>query len=491
MRKSTKELKQEIYTDNLPRRNNKINWKESLGNIVKGIYNDIEFEVRIVSIDETDSDYIFIQYLDKPLFRIATTSFRKCMIGRLLGERTDKFKLEIEQILKDNKRDVTIVDREYRINNSGKKQKCKWYKYHCNKCNNEDWVIEAQLIGRSGGCNTCGNGLKKVVLGINTIWDTDKWMCNLGISEEDAKTHTYQSNDKIITICPCCGRIKDTPMMISNIYKRHSIGCSCSDSKSYPEKYLFRILEQLDINFTMECSPKWCEFSFRGGIRNGRYDFYFELNGKKYFIETDGDWHGTFNNYSKITSEESLYIDNMKDKLANDNNVNMIRIDCKKSTGGYIKNNILNSELNKLFDLSIIDWNKAEEFALSNLVKIACDYKNNNPNITCKEISEIMKLNRTTISGYLKKGNSVGWCNYNPKEDNKNRTLNAIKSTSKKVEVFKDGKGVGEFNSLAELRRDSKYKFGKTLNTKYVIEVCKGERESYHGFTFQYITQSA
>ena len=486
MNEEIEEKVRKVFLEDLPRyKDSRINWKESIGIIVKGIYNSIEFEVEIIKMDEIDCDYIFIQYLDKPLFKIATTSFRKCMMGRLLGERTYEFKIKTGTIFKDDKRDITIIDREYRMNNSGKKQKCKWYKYTCNKCRNEDWIIEGQLIGRNGGCNACGNGLKKVVLGINTIWDTDRWMCDLGVSEKDAKSNTSQSSNKITVICPDCGIIKDKPMMISNIYKRHSIGCSCSDGKSYPEKYLISILNQLNINFIGEYSPKWCEFPFRKGVRKGRYDFYFLLNNKEYFIETDGDWHGTFNNYSKITAEESLYIDKMKDELAYKNNVSMIRIDCKKSISSYIKQNVI-LNIGSLFDLSQINWLECERFALGNLVKIACDYKKNNPSITALEISKIMKISRSSISKFLKVGTKLQWCNYTPKEDSKNYTLNAIKSTSKKVGIFKDDNSIGEFNSIEECARE--------LTDKYSIKFTGGgislalrENRRYKGYDIRYI----
>src|SRR5574344_202584 len=46
---------------------------------------------------------------------------------------------------------------------------------------------------------------------------------------------------------------------------------------------------------------------------------------------------------------------------------------CRKSELEYIKNNIFESKLNEIFDLSKIKWDECEEFALSNRVKEACD----------------------------------------------------------------------------------------------------------------------
>ena len=56
----------------------------------------------------------------------------------------------------------------------------------------------------------------KAKLGVNTIWDKARWMCDLGVSEEDAKSYMPQSNKSINVTCPLCGRVKK--IKISNIY---------------------------------------------------------------------------------------------------------------------------------------------------------------------------------------------------------------------------------------------------------------------------------
>ena len=49
---------------------------------------------------------------------------------------TREFNVNIGEIFNDKKRDLTIIDREYRIDNNRGQNK-KWYKYHCNIDNNE------------------------------------------------------------------------------------------------------------------------------------------------------------------------------------------------------------------------------------------------------------------------------------------------------------------------------------------------------------------
>lgn len=55
-------------------------------------------------------------------------------------------------------------------------------------------------------CPYCSN--QKVLQGYNDILTTDAWMVDLGVSTEDAKTHTCCSGDKIIVTCPNCGKNK-------------------------------------------------------------------------------------------------------------------------------------------------------------------------------------------------------------------------------------------------------------------------------------------
>ena len=92
--------------------------------------------------------------------------------------------------------------------------------------------------------------------------------------------------------------------------------------------------------------------------------------------------HGKYNKLSKMSSEESKEIDDWKDKQAELHNLKVIRIDCNyddvSNRFQFIKNNIINSELSNLFDLSIIDWQKANMFSTDTLIKDICAEINKN-----------------------------------------------------------------------------------------------------------------
>lgn len=302
---------------------------------------------------------------------------------------------------------------------------------------------------------------------------------------DEAKLYTKTSSKKIKPVCPDCGRVKSSFVSISNMYANHSIHCPCSDGVSYPEKFMFYLLENLDIKFFMQ--PNTNVFKWSKGFR---YDFYIpKLN---CIIETHGEQHYIEKTAFAKKLKEQQEDDRLKEQLARDNGIKYyIVLDCRKSDLDWVKNSILNSELAKLFDLSKIDWLKFGEISYSNLIKKVCAIKKNNPNLTSTDISKLMKLSSVTILKYLKKGTKLGWCNYNPKEESakaKEKSAKMAKErNSKIVEIFKDDKSLGIFDSGHELARQSEKLFGVKLDNKHISDVCLGRRCHHRGFTFKYV----
>lgn len=60
-------------------------------------------------------------------------------------------------------------------------------------------------------------------------------------------------------------------------------------------------------------------------------------------------------------------------------------------------------------------------------------------------------------------------------------------STSKAVEVFKDGESIGIFPSASEIERVSIEVFNVKLSTSCISRVCSGERKYHNGFTFKFV----
>lgn len=204
------------------------NWENSVNHDIQFIYKDIEGTVKIIKYEK---DYIVIQYLDIDSFRINIDNFKDCRIGKLLGQNTSEYKIEIDRVLTSNNRNLTVIGRGHKKGKNG--QNYKRYKYRCNVCTYEGDMEESNLL-KGKGCSCCGN--KKVKVGVNSIVDTSPWMIPYFQNPEDAKLYAKSSNKYIVPICPDCGRIKDKPMMLNTIYREHSIHCPCSDGKSYPRE---------------------------------------------------------------------------------------------------------------------------------------------------------------------------------------------------------------------------------------------------------------
>jgi flagellar biosynthesis GTPase FlhF len=339
-------------------------------------------------------------------------------------------------------------------------------RHNSDKCNYHEWKTLPNNLLKGHGCPVCGG--REAKLGINTIWDTDRWMCNLGVSEEDAKKYSRGSSRKITVTCPDCGRKKKIEPHA--ILQHKTIFCSCGDGKSYPEKFIMNFLEQLGLEFETEYKPQW--------IDNKRYDFHIKDN--SCIIETHGEQHykqTSRRGERSRTLEEEQENDKYKREMALKNGIKYyVELDCRESNMEWIKKSIINSELNKLFDLSNIDWTSCEEFANKNIVKEVCDYWNHKrEDETTSDLMRRFVLARITIIRYLKKGTELGWCEYNPKEH------------YKKVEVFKDNKSLGIFSSCAELERQSEKLFGIKLLNQSISDVCNSKKSQYKGFTFKYI----
>lgn len=452
-----------------------VNWGECSDLYCNFEYGDIKGSIRIIDYDKK-SEKLTIEYLDKE-FYIDAQGFKNCKLGRILETKTKMFKIEIGHIFKDDKRDMLITDREYRhtVSNKGNN---KFYKYTCSICGwTEGWMVESSLVNGTG-CPCCTN--KKTVTGINDLYTTDHWMVELGVDEEFAKTHTKGSNKKSPLKCPDCGSV--FKKQLYQIYENKSISCFCGDSISYPEKIMTSVLSQLKLNFKMQLNKsdfKWC----------GKYKYDFLID-DDIIVETHGLQHyKDSSGVYKRTLKEEQENDKFKERLALVNEIKeYIVIDCRYSDLEYIKNNILNSKLAKLYDLSNIDWSKVEEYAMSNLSKKACDLWNNSDSeVDTKAIAIIIGVSRATIVIWLKKWADLGLCSYDPTAQVYKSSSRLGKAKGKPVEIFKDDVSLGVFESCAELSRQSMDLFNVKLLKTSISDVASGKQKSCKGYKFKYV----
>lgn len=427
-----------VFLDNLPRKYgigiNKdkmvIDWKLSIGSKIKFVYDGIEGEIKIIDYyKKKGKNYLMIKYKNNVDY-IDISSFRLCRIGRILGKINYKYKYKVGDIITNvNSGKLQILEQ---IKILKKKKKIKGYKYRCLICNNEDIISEDHLKYKQG-CTVCSNF--KIKIGYNDMWTANPDLAKLLLNPEDGYKYTKGSRKSVDWKCHVCGNIIKNKRI--NMINQYGLSCpKCGDGISYSEKIMYNVLQQLNIDFTYQLSKAnfdWCD--------NYRYDFYFKINNEEYIIEINGKGHYEegFGKCGGRSLREEQENDRNKKELAIKNNIkekNYIVIDCSYSTLEWIKDHILNSKLNELFDLSKINWLECHKYACSSLVKKACELWNEGMYST-KEIGEIMKLCRDTIVKYLKQGVKLSWCDYNPKNHfrkviclNNNKIFNSMKEAT-------------------------------------------------------------
>lgn len=461
-----------------------IDWK-SISNLdVNFVYDGITDCLKVVEYNNKTRK-LKINYKNN-IYWITDTNFSNCRLGIIVGEFTKNFKVEIGKTFKDNKRDLTIVDREYRKDKNNINRK--WYKYKCNVCGwNEGWIIESSLLSKSYSCTCCAN--KIVVKGINDIATTNPEMVKYFVNIEDAYKYTYSSKNNIYVKCPDCGYTKEGS--ISNLYYRNFSCPKCGDGVSYPEKFMSNLFKQLKEN--NQLIDFIYQYTKVNNILCGKYkyDFYFELENEKYIIETHGRQHYEKVENFKITLEEVKQNDINKMNLAIQNGIkpeNYIVVDCKYSESEYIKYNILNSRLNEIFDLSNINWIKIGLESEKSLIKEVCEYWNNkHNNETTSDLANTFKCCSFTIINYLKKCSELELCSYNPKIEKQKSGSRVGKALGKPIEIFKGNESLGIFESISELERQSEELFKTKLNHSAISKVCLGKLKHYKGFTFKYV----
>lgn len=394
-----------INLDNLPRKFGKIDWKNCDNNLVTFSYRGVQdFFIVVKHIDQ---DYVLVNYKDKE-YKISKVCIMTCALGKLFNfANPGNFKYVTNDIINVKTGQLKVL-KQFRD-----ARKSKAYEVQCLTCNGKFNIREGNL-NKGDACTYCTN--HSVLVGFNDMWTTCPEVAENLTNPEDGYKYHKQSNKKVDFTCKQCG----THIGLKSIYNTTKQGLSCpgcGDGVSYPNKFIYHLLTELNEDFDNEVIFDWCKFKAYNsdGITHGVYDAVVE--NKKLIIEMDsslGHGRGTYTN-SKVKPEEYLYRDTEKDRLANEHGYKIIRVDCQY---GYVanrfsacKNGILSSELSSIYDLSNIDWNKIHKGALSSFIVNACNLYNEGYSVS--QISKSIKRHSNTIVNYLKLGKQCGLCVYN------------------------------------------------------------------------------
>lgn len=301
---------------------------------------------------------------------------------------------------------------------------------------------------------------KKLIKGVNDIATTHPEMVKLFLNSEIAYNHSAKSRLRTDFVClECKSIIKDK--IISNITTDGVFCPKCSDGVSYPEKIILNLLSTLNIKFTKEKRFNWSN--------NYRYDFYLEKY--NWIIEVHGEQHYKDSNWSRRNEKEN---DKRKEELARKNNIdNYIVIDARYSNLNFIKDNITNSDLSMLLKSQKVDWEEIDLLSQKSLMVMSCKMRSEE-NLSPTEIGNRLGLARTTIGGYLRRGNKLGICKYDGKKEIQKARINSI---AKEIACVNTGE---IFSSIKEAAQKMKIK------SPSLSAVCRGKRKSAGGYKWMY-----
>ena len=270
-------------------------------------------------------------------------------------------------------------------------------KHECGTVVEYSW---ANLYKGNCKCPLCDGKSTILCVGINDIATTDEWMIPLLHDKEDAYKYKRWSDKRIKFDCPSCGRT--LTKMISAVTAAHKVPCNvCSVGMSYPQKFMAEILDYLKIDYIPEFSDSWSQ--------GRRYDFCFSVNSIRYLLEMDGYFHFNDNHRNGMTKIEAQEIDKHKDDLARENGFEIIRIDCNYygDAMNYILNNIKNSILSDILNLSKVDFDVCNKRAQKTIPVLVAEVWNSGVHLI-KDIAKTVGINRNTVSYSLRKASLAG-----------------------------------------------------------------------------------
>ena len=393
-----------IDLTNLPKRKDgKIDWQKCNNISVNFVYRNIEDSLIIVK--HINQDYVLVSYKNIE-YKLNKISLVRCSLGKIFNFAvSNNYKYNVDDIINCNYGKLKILTRE-------RLKRTKGYNVECLICGYKFYIQEGNL-NRGDGCSVCSH--HKTLKGFNDLWTISPEIAENLTNTEDGYLYSKFSNKKLDFTCKKCGTHVGFKM-ISNVANNGFSCPACGDGISYPNKLLYNLLTSLNVNFDREVKFDWCIYPNYVNSSINSYGLYdFVLWDYKTIIEMDsGLGHGN-NIYtnSKTSTEELLYKDNQKTKLAIKNGYNIIRIDCQYydiNKRSLICKNAIIKHLSNILDLSKINWEELDKKCQNSSLILTCDLYNHGYKII--EIKDKLKLCESTVIDYLHKGNELKLVNY-------------------------------------------------------------------------------
>lgn len=274
----------------------------------------------------------------------------------------------------------------------------------CNKCGNI-FTRRPNNFVANPKCPICEG--KICVDEYNNLSLTHPKIAKFLADENDGHKYTLHSGGakKLLWKCPDCDSFKLAT--INHIHK-YGFRCnSCSDNISLPNKFISSIINEFTNEYYTEKSFEWSD-SKRYDLYIPEHNLIIEMNGMQHYEDCN------LLRKTNITLEEEQTNDKYKRELALSHGINTyVSVDCRNTSLEYMKNSILNSELNEIYNLEKLDWHKCYLNANKNIFKSVC-YDFEHLGLKIYQLSKKYKIHTCTVREYLTKGSLIGICNYTP-----------------------------------------------------------------------------
>ena len=462
--------------------NNKlhIDWKRAIGCVCKFNYNGVLGEFLIK--DRIDTKKFLVVYNNKD-YIISTDSLRECKLSSLFETNHKSFKFKVGEIISSKESVFKIIENIHKIRTKkGSELTEKGYILECQSCKNTFERFETQITDKHHDiwCPYCYN--RKIKVGFNDLWTTNKEMAKLLYNPEDGYNNTEHSSNRVEWKCPTCNSII---IKTFNEVSKNGLACpNCSETMSYPNKFMHSLLKEIGIEFTPEKSFSWSE--------NRKYDFYLEKNNLKIIIEMHGSQHyesNTFHTLGGRTLEEEQENDLLKFNNAINNKIDeYIVIDSRMSDFGYIKNNVMNSKLIELFDLNKINWCKVGTTIEEPMVVTIANVWNQGIHDVA-EIRKTLGISKKKTTSLLNRAKDCGLCDYNPNISQKIGRIKMLKTryqkNSKPIYCFETKEFFGNYTICSEIFN----KRNVNIHKNNILSVLNKKCKTCNGYTFCYISR--
>jgi len=330
-----------------------------------------------------------------------------------------------------------------------------WWQGECG----HEWESIISNRNKGSGCPYCAG--VSILKGFNDMWTTNSELAMKLANPQDGYKYGENSNASVNWICPDCNHIIKNKK-ISEVNSQRLSCPKCGQGKSYPERIIYCLLLELELDFELEKTFKWSE--------NKRYDYY--LHSLNTIIEVHGEQHYTDNRFNEKSSRSLEYEqqnDRYKKELALYNGIiNYLEIDARKSNFEYIVENVKKGFKEISINIENADWEKIKRESVSSFYGNIC--RMHNDGVSEEDIVAITKLTPDKVHRYLLKSRKDRLTGYQINE-------------RKSKEIVQ----LGIHNEYIKTWKSTKEAAGHySISTKSIQCVCVGINKSANGYRWLY-----